>query len=77
MDAALLIARLILFGVFGVAGVAKLFDREGSREALEGFGVPKASRCRGFLLALGGDHGGGSVAADGDRPLYAGSARWS
>lgn len=40
MDTALLIARLILAAVFAVAGVAKLLDREGSREGLEGFGVP-------------------------------------
>lgn len=53
MDAALLIARLILFGVFGVAGVAKLLDREGSREGLEGFGVPKALAIPGgFLLPI-------------------------
>jgi methylamine dehydrogenase accessory protein MauD len=35
-----LAARLILFAVFAVAGVAKLLDREGSREAARGFGVP-------------------------------------
>lgn len=53
MDAALLIARLILFGVFGVAGVAKLLDREGSRAGLEGFGVPKALALPGgFLLPI-------------------------
>jgi peroxiredoxin/uncharacterized membrane protein YphA (DoxX/SURF4 family) len=40
MDAALLIARLILAAVFAVAGVAKLLDRKGSQEGLEGFGVP-------------------------------------
>jgi peroxiredoxin/uncharacterized membrane protein YphA (DoxX/SURF4 family) len=40
MDTALLIARLILAAVFAVAGFAKLLDREGSREGLEGFGVP-------------------------------------
>ncbi len=40
MDTALLIARLILAAVFAVAGVAKLLDREGSREGLKGFGVP-------------------------------------
>lgn len=53
MDAALLVARLILFGVFAVAGVAKLLDREGSREALEGFGVPKnLAAPGGFLLPI-------------------------
>ncbi len=40
MDLALLIARLLLAGVFAVAGIAKLLDREGSRKALVGFGVP-------------------------------------
>ncbi len=40
MDTALLIARLILAAVFAVAGFAKLFDREGSKEGLVGFGVP-------------------------------------
>jgi methylamine dehydrogenase accessory protein MauD len=37
-----LAARLILFAVFAVAGVAKLLDREGSREAARGFGVPES-----------------------------------
>lgn len=40
MDSALLIARVILAAVFAVAGVAKLLDRNGTREGLEGFGVP-------------------------------------
>ena len=50
MDAALLVARLVLFGVFAAAGVAKLFDRDGSREALEGFGVPQNLALPGGLL---------------------------
>ena len=41
MDVALLLARLLLAAVFVVAGLAKLADREGSREALVGFGVPE------------------------------------
>jgi methylamine dehydrogenase accessory protein MauD len=45
MEIILLLARLVLAGIFGVAGVAKLADREGSRQALTGFGVP------GFLTA--------------------------
>ena len=45
MDAALLIARLVLAGVFAVAGVAKLSDLEGSRKAIIDFGVP-ARLCR-------------------------------
>lgn len=42
MDAALLIARLVLAGVFTLAGVAKLADLEGSRQAIRDFGVPSA-----------------------------------
>jgi peroxiredoxin/uncharacterized membrane protein YphA (DoxX/SURF4 family) len=40
MQIALLAARLLLSGVFGVAGLAKLADRAGSRQALAAFGVP-------------------------------------
>jgi peroxiredoxin len=40
MDLALLLARLILAGVFVVAGAAKLADREGSRRSAVDFGVP-------------------------------------
>jgi len=36
----ILAARLILFGVFTVAGLAKLRDRAGAREAARGFGAP-------------------------------------
>lgn len=43
--------RLILILVFAVAGVAKLLDREGSRQALLGFGVtPVAAGALGTLL---------------------------
>ncbi len=42
-----LAARLVLFAVFAFAGVAKLLDREGSREAARGFGVPE--RLAGFV----------------------------
>jgi thiol-disulfide isomerase/thioredoxin len=42
MDAAVLFARLLLAAVFVVAGVAKLADREGSRQAVTDFGVPAA-----------------------------------
>ncbi|HWQ31396.1 MAG TPA: MauE/DoxX family redox-associated membrane protein, partial [Blastocatellia bacterium] len=42
MEIVLLVVRLILAAVFGVAGVAKFADREGSRKALAGFGVPEA-----------------------------------
>jgi peroxiredoxin/uncharacterized membrane protein YphA (DoxX/SURF4 family) len=40
MDAALLIARLLLAAVFALAGVAKLSDRKGSRQAIIDFGLP-------------------------------------
>jgi peroxiredoxin/uncharacterized membrane protein YphA (DoxX/SURF4 family) len=40
MDLLLLAARLVLAGVFIVAGLAKLADPEGSRSALLGFRVP-------------------------------------
>jgi thiol-disulfide isomerase/thioredoxin len=42
MEILLLAARLLLSGVFGVAGLAKLFDRAGSRQAFVDFGVPNA-----------------------------------
>jgi hypothetical protein len=40
MDIALLLARLLPASVFVVAGVAKLADRSGTRQALADFGVP-------------------------------------
>jgi peroxiredoxin/uncharacterized membrane protein YphA (DoxX/SURF4 family) len=42
MDVALLIARLVLAGVFTLAGLAKLADLKGSRRAIIEFGVPSA-----------------------------------
>ena len=42
MGTVLLGARLLLAAVFVTAGVAKLLDRPGSRNALTGFGVPAA-----------------------------------
>lgn len=41
MGSALLVLRLLLAGVFGVAGVAKLADLSGSRRAVVDFGVPE------------------------------------
>ncbi len=41
MDAIELIARFVLAAVFAVAGLTKLADRPGSREALVAFGVPE------------------------------------
>jgi uncharacterized membrane protein YphA (DoxX/SURF4 family)/peroxiredoxin len=37
---ALLVGRLLLAGVFAVAGLAKLLDPRGSRQAMRGFGAP-------------------------------------
>jgi uncharacterized membrane protein YphA (DoxX/SURF4 family) len=42
MTAFVLIARLLLAGVFAVAGLAKLADRSGSRQAVTGFGLPSS-----------------------------------
>src|SRR5215208_4149236 len=42
MDAALLITRLVLAGVFTLAGVAKLSDLKGSRQSIIDCGVPSA-----------------------------------
>src|SRR5918998_1880730 len=53
MDVVLLLARLLLAAVFGVAGVAKLADRAGSRRAATDFGVPAAlAPALGILLPL-------------------------
>jgi hypothetical protein len=51
MTAALLIARLALAVLFLVAGVAKLYDRSGSRAALSSSGLP-ASLATPLALAL-------------------------
>src|SRR5215216_1831461 len=53
MDAALLIARLVLAALFSLAGVAKLSDLKGSRRAIIDFGVPSAIAAPlGLLLPL-------------------------
>src|SRR5438876_7735029 len=53
MDVLLLLARLLLAGVFLVAGLGKLADRGGSRQALIDFGVPAAlASPLGILLPL-------------------------
>ena len=53
MNHALLVARLLLAMVFAVAGVAKLADREGSRQAIVDFGLPSALAAPfGLLLPL-------------------------
>ena len=53
MGLTLLIARLLLAAVFVVAGLAKLADRSGSRQALRDFGVPAPlATPLGILLPL-------------------------
>src|SRR5258707_15778863 len=53
MGIALLIARLLLTGVFFVAGLVKLADRGGSQQALRDFGVPALlANPLGVLLPL-------------------------
>ena len=52
-SALLLLGRLLLVLVFAVAGVAKLADRQGSRQAIVDFGLPSALAAPlGLLLAL-------------------------
>ena len=41
LDALLLASRLLLAAVFAVAALAKLADREGSRQAVVAFGAPR------------------------------------
>ncbi len=41
MEIVLLIIRLILFGVFAVAGISKLLDPEGAKKAMRDFGTPE------------------------------------
>ena len=53
MHIALLIARLLLAGVFIVAGLTKLADRAGSRQAIIDFGLPaRLASPLGILLPL-------------------------
>jgi uncharacterized membrane protein YphA (DoxX/SURF4 family)/peroxiredoxin len=53
MATAVLALRLLLAGVFLVAGIGKLRDLPGSRRAVEDFGVPeRAARVVGLLLPL-------------------------
>ncbi len=53
MDTALLLGRVLLGAVFAVAGVAKLADLPGSRQAMRDFGVPAPFAAPlGMLLPL-------------------------
>jgi peroxiredoxin/uncharacterized membrane protein YphA (DoxX/SURF4 family) len=48
-----LLVRIVLTLVFGVAGVSKLLDLSGSRQAMRGFGVPERfARLAGTLLPV-------------------------
>ncbi|MDM7924208.1 MAG: redoxin domain-containing protein [Pyrinomonadaceae bacterium] len=40
MEVIIVVIRLFLFGVFALAGIGKLLDREGSEKAVREFGVP-------------------------------------
>jgi uncharacterized membrane protein YphA (DoxX/SURF4 family)/thiol-disulfide isomerase/thioredoxin len=50
MGTILLVARLLLAVVFATAGIAKLLDREGTRSALEDFGVPRVALSPASIL---------------------------
>lgn len=50
MDLLLFAARAVVAAIFLLAGISKLFDREGTREAIENFGVPAALAPAGSLL---------------------------
>lgn len=53
MELLLLVIRSLLAAVFGVAGVAKLVDRDGSRKAMLEFGVPPSiSNLAAILLPV-------------------------
>ena len=51
MDILLLIIRLVLFGVFLLAGITKLLDLPGSEKAVKAFGTPEEF-ARTFAIAL-------------------------
>lgn len=70
MGTAVLAARIALAAVFLTAGVGKLFDLQGSRQAMRDFGVPAGlSRVGGLLLPL-------FEIAAGIALVFAQSARW-
>jgi len=53
VETTLLLAQLLLAAVFAVAGLAKLADRRGARQALIAFGLPLAlARPGAWLLPL-------------------------
>lgn len=53
METLLLFSALFLAVVFGIAGIAKIFDIEGSQKAVEGFGVPHGlAKAIGLILPV-------------------------
>ena len=49
----MLTIRLFLFGIFALAGIGKLYDLEGSKKAVESFGVPvSVSKFAAILLPV-------------------------
>lgn len=53
METVLLLIRLVLFGVFAVAGAAKILDLKGSEKAVKAFGVPDSvAKPLGILLPI-------------------------
>lgn len=53
MEVVLLIIRILLFGVFAIAGVGKLLDLGGSEKAIRAFGVPTGiSRAAAIVLPV-------------------------
>ena len=55
MDTVEVISRILLAAVFITAGVGKLLDLQGSRQAMRDFGVPRQlADAAGALLPLSG-----------------------
>src|SRR4051794_34227024 len=70
MDAVVLALRLVLAVVFLTAGVGKLVDLKGSRQAMTDFGLPReAAKLAGTLLPL-------AELATGVALIFVPSARW-
>ena len=53
MENILFIMRILLIAIFGVAGIAKLYDLSGSKKAVEGFGIHESlAKPLGVLLPI-------------------------
>lgn len=53
MENLLFILRILLVAIFGVAGFAKLYDLNGSKKAMQSFGVPEGlSTATGLILPI-------------------------